>query len=121
MLQLELDEGLREMPQSMQGSVLFVLFAYPTTSGGFRGVKEGLRSLARALWQAWGEGAVLLSTHHLAPRRLCLGKRPLPGLNYGGNNPGHTEAITAPYKSICFGLKSDLLPTLWRGSDSAGL
>uniref|UniRef100_A0A3Q3EZJ6 Uncharacterized protein n=1 Tax=Labrus bergylta TaxID=56723 RepID=A0A3Q3EZJ6_9LABR len=37
----------------------------------------------------------------------------------GGNNPGHTEAITASYKSICFGLKSDLLPTLWRGSDSA--
>lgn len=66
-------------------------------------------------------GAVLLSAHHLALGRLCLGKRPLPGLNYGGNNPGHTEAITAPYKSICFGLKSDLLPTLWRGSDSVGL
>lgn len=69
----------------------------------------------------WGVGAVLLSAHHLAPERLCLGKRPLPGLNYGGNNPGHTEAITAPYKSICFGLKSDLLPTLWRGSDSVRL
>lgn len=28
-LQLELDEDLQEIPQSMHGSVLFVLFAYP--------------------------------------------------------------------------------------------
>lgn len=67
----------------------------------------------------WRVGAALLSAHHLAPGRLCLGKRLLPGLNYGENNPGHTEAITAPYKAMCFGLKSHLLPTLWR--DSAGL
>ncbi len=81
---------------------------------------KGHRSLALSP-AGWRVGAVLLSAHHLASGRLCLGKRPLPGLNYGGNNPGHTEAITAPYKSICFGLKSDLLPTLWRGSDSVGL
>lgn len=82
----------------------------------------GVRATAPWLSLAgWGVGAVLPSAHHLARGRLCLGKRPLPGLNYGGNNPGHTEAITAPYKSICFGLKSDLLPTLWRGSDSVGL
>lgn len=38
-----------------------------------------------------------------------------------GNTPGHIEAITALKKSICFGLKSNQLPTPWRASDSAGL
>lgn len=113
-LQSDLEQGLSEMPQS----VLFVPFTYPTTVSGFRGVKATAPWLPPA---GWGVGAVLLSANHLAPGRLCLGKRPLPGLNYGGNNPGHTEAITAPYKSICFGLKSDLLPTLWRSSDSVCL
>lgn len=36
-LKLELDEGLRKIPQRMHGSVLFVLFTYPKTRSGFGG------------------------------------------------------------------------------------
>lgn len=37
-----------------------------------------------AAQHGWRVGAVLLSAHHLALLSLCLGKRSLPGLNYGG-------------------------------------
>lgn len=79
---------------------------------GFLG---GITSLpgSFSLWLAGERGWC----HRLAPRRTETSARP----QLRGNNPWHIEAITAPYKSICFGLNSDLLPTPWRGPDSVGL